>query len=66
MDEHIKSAIKDPDIADWPIPLFTTTTQNNRVVANITIMEILQTYFDYGYCCMCGTLKLTLLGNIKN
>ena len=45
MDEQIVENIKDPSIADWLIPKFTTTTESDRVVASISMMASLQCYF---------------------
>ena len=54
VDEQIVKNIKDPSIADWLIPKFTTTTENDRIVASISMMATLQSYFEYevDVCCV--------------
>jgi len=41
VDEQIIKNIKDPTIAEWILPKFTTTTENDRVVASVTMMATL-------------------------
>ena len=64
MDEQIVKNIKDPSIADWLIPKFSTTTENDRIVASVTLMATLQSYFEYKYCLLCGLPSITLLGTV--
>ena len=66
VDEQIVKNIKDPSIADWLIPKFSTTTENDRIVASISIMATLQSYFEYKFCLMCGLPSITLLGTIDD
>ena len=58
--------IKDPSIADWLIPKFTTTTENDRIVASISMMATLQSYFVFKYCLSCGLPSITLLGTVDD
>ena len=66
VDEQIVKNIKDPSIADWLIPKFTTTTENDRIVASISMMATLQSYFDYKICLECGLPSITLLGTVDD
>ena len=66
VDEQIVKNIKDPSIADWLIPKFSTTNENDRIVASISMMATLQSYFEYKYCLLCGLPSITLLGSIDD
>jgi len=66
VDEQICSNIKDPEVTEWLLPNFTTTTDTDRVVASVTIMSTLQAYFEYNCCLMCGIPNVTLLGTTKD
>ena len=66
VDEQIVKNIKDPSIADWLIPKFTTTTENDRIVASISMMATLQGYFEYKCCLICGLPSITLLGTVDD
>ena len=48
MAEKIAANIKDPAVATWIIPSFTTTTTNDRIAASVTLMSTLQAYFEAG------------------
>ena len=48
MAEKIAANIKDPAVADWIVPAFTTTTTNDRIAASVTLMSTLQAYFEAG------------------
>ena len=47
MNEQTVKNIKDPSIGDWLIPKFTTTTENDCIVASVSTMVTLQSYFEY-------------------
>ena len=66
VDEQIIKNIKDPTIAEWILPKFTTTTNNDRIVASVTMMATLKEYFHYGFCCRCGLPSVTLLGTVDD
>ena len=66
VDEQLVKNIKDPSIADWLIPKFSTTTENDRIVASISMMATLQSYFEYKFCLLCGLPSITLLGTIDD
>ena len=53
-------------IAEWLIPNFSTTTENNRIVASINIMATLQKYFRYKFQLFCGLPSITLLGTAND
>lgn len=62
VDENIVKHIKDPSVAKWLIPDFSTTTAADRVAASVAVMSTLQAYFEYVCCLCCGIPKVTLLG----
>ena len=66
VDEQIVKNIKDSSIADWLIPKFTTTTENDCIVASISMMATLQGYFVFKYCLSCGLPSITLLGTVDD
>jgi len=62
VDENIVQHIKDPSVAKWLIPDFSTTTAADRVAASVAVMSTLQAYFDFVCRLLCGIPKVTLLG----
>lgn len=66
MVDQIRLNIRDPSVADWLLPAFSTTTTNDRVVAAISIMATLQAYFDYKFQLMCGIPCVQLLGTVAD
>ena len=66
VNEQIVNNIKDPSIADWLIPKFSTTTENDRIVASVSMMATLQSYFEYKYSLLCGLPSITLLGSVDD
>jgi len=64
VDEQIVKNIKDPSIAEWILPKFTTTTENDRIVASVTMMATLKAYFQYSVELCCGLPSITLLGSV--
>lgn len=66
MADKIAKNIKDPEVAKWVIPNFTTTTSNDRIAASVTLMSTLQAYFEYVCCLCCGIPKVTLLGTLED
>lgn len=58
----IEKEIVDPELRAWIIPTFSTTTQNDVVVASIVMMGTLQHYFRYKARIICGIPSVKLLG----
>lgn len=63
VDEKIMPNIRDPEVAQWLMPNFSTTTTNDRIAASVTVMATLQAYFEYVCRLLCGIPKVTLLGS---
>jgi hypothetical protein len=62
MTHLIHENVVDPELKDWIMPNFTTTTHENKSVAAIVMMGTLQEYFVYGMISGCGFPSVTLLG----
>ncbi|KAG9196293.1 hypothetical protein G6011_01414 [Alternaria panax] len=58
----IQENIKDPNLRDWIMPAFSTTTVSDRTTAAVLMMGSMQAYFKYKCCLMCGIPTVTLLG----
>ncbi|KAK0671439.1 hypothetical protein QBC41DRAFT_315754 [Cercophora samala] len=62
MTHLLQENVLDPDLRQWIIPNFTTTTDNDLVVGSILMMGGLQKYFKYTCFLCCGIPTVTLLG----
>ena len=58
MDKHIV----DPDLRQWILPDFSTTTHTDTVTAAVLMMGAMQEYFSYKMTLCCGIPSVTLLG----
>ena len=58
----VQENVLDPELRDWMQPAFSTTTDNDRVVASILTMGAMQKYFQYNCRAGCGLPSATLLG----
>ena len=58
----IQSRVVDPDLRDWMLPKFTTTTSNDAAVAAMVMMGAMQHYFEYLAVMGCGFPSVTLFG----
>ena len=58
----IKENVKEPELKEWIIPNFSTTTDEDISVASIVMMGTFQAYFEYIYMVGCGFPSVTLLG----
>ncbi|KAF1948149.1 hypothetical protein CC80DRAFT_521285 [Byssothecium circinans] len=52
----------DLGLKEWILPDFSTTTDNDRAVAAITLMGVMGSYFSYWLRAGCGFPSVTLLG----
>jgi hypothetical protein len=59
----IEATVVDPELRDWVMPDFSTTDDNDRVVAGIVMMGTLQKYYDYTVGIICGFPTVELLGD---
>lgn len=58
----LQSNVVDPDLRQWIMPNFSTTTETDNVVASILMMASMQSYFSYGGEMLCGLPSITLHG----
>ena len=61
--ELMEKHLLDPDLKDWILPSFTTTTRVDKTVCSMLIMASLKEYFNYSFMMMCGIPQVTLDGN---
>ena len=50
------------DILDWMMPNFTTTTNNDKIISQISLLDSMKSYFEYGVIICCGIPRITLCG----
>jgi len=63
MADNIGKNVKDPELKDWIMPDFSTTTAEDRTVAAVLFMGSMQKYFGYSFsCASCAIPRITLLG----
>ena len=58
MEKHLV----DPELREWVMPAFSTTTDDDRIVASILMMGAMQQYFSYRCKSACGFPSVTLQG----
>jgi hypothetical protein len=66
MTKLIAKNVVDPELRDWVLPSFSTTTHTDKVVGAILFMGAMQKYFSYGCSVACGLPSVTLLGQIED
>ena len=54
--------VVDPELREWMLPAFSTTTQQDKIVASVVMMASMQAYFSYGASAACGLPSVTLMG----
>ncbi|KAI0341889.1 hypothetical protein BDW22DRAFT_215662 [Trametopsis cervina] len=62
MTGEMEKFIVDPEVREWILPKFSTTTSNDTVVAAVIMMATLQAYFSYTFQLRCGIPQVTLEG----
>ncbi|KAJ5214312.1 hypothetical protein N7449_001481 [Penicillium cf. viridicatum] len=62
MSEFMEKRVVNPDLRNWIMPAFSTTTASDEVVAAIIMMGSMQKYFSYEFVLRCGIPSVTLLG----
>ena len=58
----IQDNVVDPELREWMMPAFSTTTEQDTVIASIVMMASMQSYFEYMMTITCGLPSVTLLG----
>ncbi|KAI0379380.1 hypothetical protein F5Y04DRAFT_259635 [Hypomontagnella monticulosa] len=62
MTHRIEENVVDPELRNWIMPDFTTTTPADTVTAAVLMMGSMQKYFTYKMSLDCGMPSVTLLG----
>lgn len=62
MVKEMREHLQDPQLSDWIIPSFSTTTDTDRACYAIAMMSTMKSYFEYQFSLMCGIPHVTLLG----
>ena len=62
MTNLIDENVLDPELREWVLPAFSTTTEHDQIVASILLMGVTQKYFNYKCTMCCGLPSVTLLG----
>ena len=58
----IEENILDPELREWMMPSFSTTTKDDTIIASILLMGATQAYFTYRMQIRCGLPSVTILG----
>jgi len=66
MEIEIDKNLVDPEVRNWIMPNFSTTTRDDRVTAGVVFMATMKKYFDYKMCLMCGIPSVTLDGTLED
>lgn len=59
---EIQDRVKTDWLLEWIRPNFSTTTDSDRMTANVLMMGLMKQYFDYEGGIICGLPSVTLLG----
>lgn len=62
MTSLMETHLNGPELLPWIMPDFTTTTEDDEVVASILMTGAMQKYFFHGVRLSCGLPSVTLLG----
>lgn len=54
------------EVRDWIEPKFTTTTDNDSLIARVALMGAMKNYFAYGCMQCCGIPEVTLMGTLED
>lgn len=65
MADQIKKNTKN-EVVDWMIPTFSTTTQKDRMVAQVALMSTVNDYFQMKFILLCGFSEITLEGTLED
>ncbi|KAG2121625.1 hypothetical protein DEU56DRAFT_95395 [Suillus clintonianus] len=62
MNEKIQENVIDPELRQWIIPAFSTTTPLDVLVSGMVMMATVKEYFDFRIMLCCGIPRVTLEG----
>ncbi|KAF8312167.1 hypothetical protein F5887DRAFT_1047970 [Amanita rubescens] len=58
--------IVDPDLREWIMPTFSTTSATDRTIYAMVMMASMKAYFSYKFSLRCGIPRVTLEGTKKD
>src|SRR5205823_3468835 len=54
------------EVRDWIEPKFTTTTENDSLIARVALMATVKNYFNFGGLMCCGIPEVELMGTLND
>ncbi|MCJ1331359.1 hypothetical protein MMC10_008049 [Thelotrema lepadinum] len=66
MTELIAKNVINPELREWVLPSFTTTTADDKVIGAVLFMGAMQSYFSFKLTVACGIPSVTLLGEVTD
>ncbi|CAL8075300.1 unnamed protein product [Orchesella dallaii] len=66
MTNEINKNLVDPQVKNWILPTFTTTTENDKVAVGVVFMAAMKKYFTYVSAIFCGIPFITLEGTVED
>lgn len=66
MSKEIDRNLLDPEVKQWILPNFSTTTDNDLVTVGVVFMATMKKYFTYGFQLLCGIPNVTLEGTFED
>jgi hypothetical protein len=60
--DEIQARVKTPWLQEWITPNFSTTTDEDRLAANVLVMGLMKSYYHFSGGIICGLPSVTLLG----
>lgn len=66
MEEILGKHVNDPEMKEWILPGFSTTTWSDRVVGSILFMGAMQKYRPPKMTVLCGLPSVTLWGSVED
>ncbi|KAF8310914.1 hypothetical protein F5887DRAFT_1051423 [Amanita rubescens] len=62
----MESKIVDPDLREWIMPTFSTTSTTDTTIYAMVMMASMKAYFSYKFSLLCGIPRVTLEGTKKD
>ena len=66
MTELLHKNVNDPQLKDWVMPDFSSTTYHDKIVGAVLFMGAMQAYFEYKFTITCGLPSVKLLGTLED
>ncbi|CAL8143483.1 unnamed protein product [Orchesella dallaii] len=66
MTDEIDKNLVDPQVKNWVLPNFSTTTENDKVTVGVVFMAVMKKYFTYAISMGCGIPWITLDGTTQD